>query len=132
MAQERSARLTTREGRKFGLTVGLAFLGLAALLWWRELPAVASAAAIVGGLLGIAGIVLPQHLGPVHAGWMRFALAISRVTTPVVMAIVYFLVITPTGLLRRALGKNALAAQRGGSQWVSRAEQPRSDLRRQF
>ena len=132
LAHDGSPRLTAREGRKFGLTVGLAFLALAALLWWRDHDVVATAAAIAGGALVVAGILLPQHLGPVQSGWMRFALAISRVTTPILMSIVYFLVITPTGLVRRALGKNALVAQRGGSQWVSRAEQPRSDLRRQF
>jgi hypothetical protein len=132
LAQVSRARLTAREGRTFGLTVGLAFLALSALLWWRDHHSVAIAVATVGGLLAIAGVVIPRHLGPVHAAWMGFALAISKVTTPVLMAIVYFLVITPTALLRRALGKNALVAQRGGSQWVSRAEQPRSDLRRQF
>ena len=132
MAHDGSARLTAREGRRFGLTVGLAFLALAALLWWRDHPTLATAAAIVGGMLVGAGVAVPGHLGPIHAAWMRFALTISKVTTPVLMATVYFLVITPTGLIRRALGKNTLVARGGGSRWVSRAEQPRSDLRRQF
>jgi hypothetical protein len=132
LAHDGNARLTAREGRRFGLSVGLAFLALGALLWWRDFGAVAAAAAVVGGVLALAGIVLPGHLGPVYAAWMGFALAISKVTTPVLMAVVYFLVITPMGLIRRALGKNALAARGGGSQWVSRADQPRSDLKRQF
>ena len=132
MAQLRNARLTAGEGRRFGISVGLAFLALAAVLWWRDHRTVAAGAAIAGGLLVIAGAVLPRHLGPVHSAWMRLALAISKITTPVLMAIVYFAVITPMGLIRRALGKNALVTREAGTRWVSRAEQPRSDLRRQF
>jgi hypothetical protein len=51
------ARLSPAEGRRFGITVGLAFLALALLFWWRghDLPraitGVAAAAFILGGVL---------------------------------------------------------------------------------
>ncbi len=35
----------------------------------------------------------------------------SKVTTPIIMGIVFFLVITPMGLVRRILGKDSLARQ---------------------
>jgi len=65
---------------------------------------------------------------------MWFALVLSRVTTPVMMAVVFFVVITPTALLMRLAGRNPLA--RGGADggfWVPRrGRNRRSDLERQF
>lgn len=108
MAARIPARLTTREGRRFGGTVGGAFLLLAAISWWRGHAVPATVCGSLGGLLVLAGLVVPTHLGGVERGWMRLAHAISRVTTPVVMGIIYFVVLTPIGLLRRHLGRNPL------------------------
>jgi len=63
---------------------------------------------------------------------MGVAMVISRVTTPVFMAIVYFLLIMPTGIVMRALGRNPLTKGRNKeSYWVSRTRTG-SDLKRQF
>jgi len=64
---------------------------------------------ILGAVLAAAGLVAPLSLRPVYYGWMRFALLLSRITTPLVMGIVYYLVITPVGLLRQMFGKDPLA-----------------------
>jgi hypothetical protein len=66
---------------------------------------------------------------------MGLALAISRVTTPVFMGIVYFVAITPTGLLMRLFGRNPLVRGTGtGSYFVDRSPGAgrHSDLKRQF
>jgi hypothetical protein len=66
---------------------------------------------------------------------MGLAHAISRVTTPVFMGVVYFVVLTPVGLLRRAFGHNAIAAEaEGDSYWVSRNTEgvQRTGMERQF
>jgi hypothetical protein len=120
------------EGRKFGVTVGLAFLALAALLWWRDTE---RAWMILGGLgaaLFLAGLAIPGHLGPVYRGWMGFALLLSKVTTPIFMGIIYFGLFLFTGLLRRSVGRNQMVrTEKGGSYWVSR-EHTRANLERQF
>ena len=103
-----------------------------ALLWWRERRTVATALAGLAVALALAGLLLPGRLGPVHRIWMGFAHALSRVTTPIFMGVVYFLVITPVGLVRRAVGGNPLRAQHGSSGWVDRQSTPRGDLTRQF
>ena len=51
---------------------------------------------------------------------MGLAHAISKVTTPIFMGVVYFLVITPVGFVRCAVGGNPLRAHRGASGWVDR------------
>jgi hypothetical protein len=108
MAARVSARLTPQQGRRFGLTVGGAFLTFAAIAWWRESPTAMSIFAALGGTLGFAALVAPAHLGPVERAWMALAHAISRVTTPIVMAVMYFVVITPSAIARRAFGGNPL------------------------
>jgi hypothetical protein len=88
--------------------------------------------AAVAGAFALGGLLVPGKLGPVHRGWMGLAHAISRVTTPIFMGIVYFLVITPVAAVRRAVGGNPLRAHRGASGWVDRQTAPRGDLTRQF
>ncbi len=135
MAQRVSAGLTRAEGRKFGLTLGVAFSALAGLLWWRDHITVASVLGSVGGLFLLAGLVLPTKLGPIEKAWMGLAHAISKVTTPIVMGIVYYLVVMPIGLAVRIFGRNPLVhVPHGDSFWVDRTEERnrQSDLRRQF
>ena len=132
MAEGRPARLTAAEGRKFAFTLAAAFGALAALLWWRERRTAAAVLGAVAVAFALAGLLVPGSLGPVRRGWMGFAHAISRVTTPIFMGVVYFLVITPIGLVRRAVGGNPLRAHQAGSGWVDRQGSPGGDLTRQF
>ena len=134
MAGPVPARLSRAEGRKFGLTVGIAFLVLAGLLTWRGKPIGAAVAGALGALLVLGGLLIPTRLGPVERAWMGLARAISRVTTPVFMAIVYFLVITPIGWMVRLAGHRPLVRSAAdGSYWVNRQPGERqSTLSRQF
>jgi hypothetical protein len=127
------ARLTPAEGRKFGLTVGGAFLALAGLLWWRGRVPAALVCAVLGGALVVAGLVAPARLGTVRRAWMGFGRLMSRVTTPVFMGIVYFLILTPIGCVMRLLGKNPVARPPvAGSFWVRRPEGKHGTMDHQF
>lgn len=128
-------QLTTAEGRRFGLTVGAAFLVFAAIAWWRGHPTTAMVLGGLGGALALAGLAVPTHLGPVEHAWMALARAISKVTTPVVMGVMYLVVLTPVGALRRTFGGNPLVhAEQEHSYWRSRAAGSRrsASMRRQF
>src|SRR5205085_6503239 len=100
--------LKVRQGRKFGFTVGLAFLVLGGLAGWRGRELLSQAFGIVGGVLLLAALVVPAHLGPVERAWMRLAVLISQVTTPILVGALYFVVITPVALVMRAFGKNPI------------------------
>ena len=133
MARDDRAGLSRAEGRKFGLTVGIAFLALGALLIWRGRETAALVVLSIGGLLVLAGLTIPRQLGPVQRGWMAVARAISKLTTPVFMSLVYLIVLTPTGLLRRTLGQNPLRHEPSQGGYWKRVDPDRhSDLRRQF
>ena len=133
LAQRVPARLSPREGRKFGLTLGAALLALGGLLWWRGHHAGAYAGLGLGTFLLAAGLAIPSRLGPVHRVWMGASSALSKVTTPVFMSAVYFVVFTPAATLMRLLGRNPLARDpKHTTFWATREAGPRSDMERQF
>jgi len=128
------ARLSPSKGRKFGLTVGLAFLALAALLhFWRHREVAGAIAGGLGGLLVLGALVVPTRLGPVERAWMGLAHLISRVTTPIFMGVVFYVVMTPMGVLMRLVGRRPLVhGERDGSFWLEPTSGGRSDMERQF
>jgi hypothetical protein len=104
---------------------------LAALSLWRGHVWPPRVLGALGGVLLLAGLVVPGRLSGVYRGWMGFAHLLSKITTPIFMGIVYYLVLTPIGLLMRAFGKNPLAPPPAPSGWVRR-DPVKSDLERQF
>jgi hypothetical protein len=134
MAAGIPARLTAAQGRRFGLTVGGAFLVFAAIAWWRGHPTTTTVLGALGGTLSLAGLVIPTLLGPVERAWMKLAHLISKVTTPIVMGAMYLLVLTPVGLLRRTFGGNPMVhPPEGGTYWKARPEGKRAgNLARQY
>ena len=124
---------TARELRSFAFTVGGAFVALAVLLAWRGRPA-AVPCAVAGVALLVAGALAPARLGGTYRAWMRLAELMSRVTTPVFMAVVFFGVLTPIALVRRLAGRRTLGTPRSApTGWVRRAPgATRSDMTRQF
>jgi hypothetical protein len=132
-----SSRLSAAAGRRFAWTLAAALAVAAALAAWKNRDRAALTLAALAGLWLLAGLVAPSRLGPAENAWMAFARAISRITTPIFMAIVYFLVLTPTALVRRKLGKRTLGPPRSASTfWVERqrpdAESARRRMERQF
>lgn len=118
MAERISTRLTAAEGRKFGFTVGLAFVALGTVALWRGKHRTATVLLSLGGVLILAALVAPTLLGPVERAWMGLAHLISKVTTPIFMGIVYYVVITPIGYLRRLSGSGMSAPKdRDASNW---------------
>ena len=107
---------------------------LAGILYWRGRAPVAAVCGVAGNLLVLAGLAIPSRLGGAYRAWMRLAELMSRVTTPVFMAVIWFGVLTPTALLRRLVGRGALGVPREApTGWVRRAPgATRSDMRRQF
>jgi hypothetical protein len=126
--------LTASDGRKFGLLVGGAFLVLGLLLWRRSHITAAAIVLVLGISLVLGGLLAPTRLGPVYRGWMALALVISKVTTPIVMSAMFFLVFTPAGLIARLFGHRPLVRPRNATTyWQSRpADARRGEMDHQF
>ena len=127
------ARLTAREGRKFAFTVGGALLVLGTISAWRGHHLPPRILWVLGAALVVAGATIPGQLGGVYRLWMGLAKAISRVTSPIMISAVYFLVITPAGALMRLVGRNPVRhREQNGGFWMPASSQGRSNLETQF
>jgi hypothetical protein len=117
-----AGRAGPRELRRFGVTVGGAFLVLAAVSAWRGHTIPPRVLGTMGVLLLVPGLVAPRVLGPVERWWMRFAEVLGRINTRIILALLYCLVITPVGIVRRWLGDPLDRRMHDGkpSVWVAR------------
>jgi hypothetical protein len=102
------ARLSKAELRKFGLTLGPAFVVLGTVARWRGHPIASTVLWTLGAALVAGGAAVPAALAPVHRAWMGLAAALSKVTTPIFLGVVYFGIFTPVGIVKRAFGHNGL------------------------
>ncbi|MBU2676579.1 MAG: sxtJ [Gammaproteobacteria bacterium] len=104
--------LSAAELRNFGLSTG----AIVAVLFGVIIPWIWDFGYpvwpwIVLAILGGLGLIAPMSLRLVHRYWMRFALLISKVTTPIILGIVFFLVFMPVGLVIRVFSRDPLARQ---------------------
>ena len=127
------AEVRMGSARGFGLVIAAALVILSLwplaeggpFLWWS--------AAMALGFAALA-IFAPGLLAPLNRIWFRFGLLLGAVTAPLVMALLFFLVVTPTGLIMRALGKDPLrrkSDRSATSHWIRRRESVGS-MKRQF
>lgn len=133
MAATHPARLTPSAGRRFAWSVGGALLIIAGAAWWRGSAASARGLGALGAVLLVAGAVVPGRLSGVYRMWMAAGGALSKLTTPIVLSVVYFCVVTPMGLLLRLSGRRPLRHRlRDNSYWSRVPSGGRSRLENQF
>lgn len=96
--------------REFGLITGGILVALFGLFFpWALARPIPYWPWVVAGVLALWALAAPVSLRPAYRAWMRLALLLSRITTPVIMALVYFLVITPVALIQRSMGRDPMA-----------------------
>jgi len=108
--------------RTFGLFFAALFALGGAWIAWNGSPWAAAAFA-AAGLLGGLALRAPDRLAPANRAWHALGLLLARVVNPVVMAALFFLVITPMGWLMRAFGKRPLALRfepHAATYWIER------------
>ena len=128
-----STPYSAARGRRFALTLFIAFAILTLIAVWRERETVVLVFGALAAAIAISGLAAPASLGPVERAWMSFAHALSRITTPIFMGIVYFVILTPVGLMRRAAGRNALVREaKDGSYWIKRVPSESEKIRRRM
>jgi hypothetical protein len=104
---------TPRELRKFGLAmiVGFALIGTVFLLVLGR-PNAAIACYIFGAIAGILGLTGSKIALPVYWAWMAVAYVMGNIISRVLLTLFFYLLITPTGLLRRFFGHDPLQLHR--------------------
>ncbi len=122
-------------GRTFGLVMAGALALLALIngwhhgrLWRWEL-----AAAV---LFLLAATIKPSSLHPLNLIWMKFGLLLHRIVNPIVMGLLFFGTIWPTGLVMRLRGRDLLRLKRepaSDTYWIAREPGPQPEtMRDQF
>jgi hypothetical protein len=122
--------------REFGLMTGAAVVAIFGLffpwmleLGWPVWPWVIAAP------LWLLALVRPSWLRGIYRAWMRFGLLASRVMTPLLLGIVFFIMIWPLAMVRRLQGKDPLHKAPDpnlDSYRVQSTRSPREKLERPF
>ena len=108
--------------RVFGLVFSGVFfvIGLGPMLFGHRIHAWSL---VLAAVFGIVALIAPALLAPLNRLWMRLALLLHKIVSPVVLGIMFFLVITPMGLVMRLVGKDPLRLRWDAgvnSYWIDR------------
>lgn len=96
-----------KELRKFGWILGGAFLVLGGIAWYRG-SGVAPYLLWPGAAIAVVGTVLPGALRWLFFVWMALGLVLGTIVTSIILAIVFFVAVTPIGLVMRLLGRDPM------------------------
>ena len=88
---------------------------------------------IISGIFLILGLINSKLLLPLNKIWFKFGILLGNFIAPIVMGIVYFMVVTPTGLIMRLLGKDILNLKKNNKDtyWIEK-DNSNNDLKNQF
>jgi len=122
--------------RGFGLVFAGFFALMSALSWWRGHTSWHWALPLAAIFLVVA-LVYPRILNPLNKLWLKSGLLLYKIVNPIVLGLLFFLTITPIGLLMRAFGKDFLRLKLDGdtrSYWIDRTPPgpPPQSMRNQF
>ena len=79
------------------------------------------------------GLLNSKILSPLNKLWFKFGILLGKIISPVIMGIIFFLVVTPIGLVMRLLGKDVLNLRynKNKSYWIEK-DGPESKMKNQF
>lgn len=122
--------------RQFGLTVGGALLIIGAVLYYFEKSS-ALYFMLIGALLVLIAVIYPNILKPLNKVWMGLAIVLGFVMSRVILTVLFYLVLTPIGLLAKMFGKKFMDLKYDESAetyWEKRTikEKNHLDYERQF
>ena len=116
-----------KELRTFAFTLFCALSILGGVVLWRK-GETGFLLWGIGFVILLVGLIRPRLLGPMHKGWMRMAYFIGLFTTHLILALLYYLIFTPFGLVMKTMGKDSLRLKHDRnvkSYWIKR---PRTEF----
>ena len=93
--------------RNFGITVGIILLIISGFLFWKEKESF-QILLFFGITLFLLGIAIPFILKPIYWVWMIFATILGWIMTRVILSLLFYIILTPIGLILRFFGKQFL------------------------
>ncbi len=88
---------------------------------------------IISFIFFVLGLINSKLLTPLNKLWFKFGILLGNIISPIVMGIVFFLVVTPTGLVMRIFRKDILKLKKNSrdSYWINK-DNTNSSMRNQF
>ena len=88
---------------------------------------------IVSTIFLFLGLINSKILTPLNKIWFKFGLILGKIVSPIIMGVIFFLVVTPTGFIMRLVGKDLLNLKfnKHKSYWIEKTG-PKSKMRNQF
>ena len=110
--------------RSFGLIFAVIFSGIA--LWPMLFGGdVRQWAAIAAGLFAVPALLIPKVLQPLNNLWVKFGFLMHSIINPILMGLIFFIAVLPTGLLVKLLAKDPMRRRYepdSASYWIERAD----------
>jgi hypothetical protein len=127
-----NSKINLPTNKNFGLVFSLVFLiiSLWPLISQNEIRYWALILSVIFLTLGLLNSTI---LLPLNKMWIRFGIFLGNIISPIMMGIIYFFVVTPTGFALRALKKDVLRIKKNNKEtyWVKK-EDPKSNMENQF
>ena len=118
--------------RNFGIVFAVVFLIIS---FWPLLngDAIRNWSLLVSIIFFILALINSKILTPLNKIWFKFGIFLGKIVSPIVMSIIFFLVITPTGFFMKLIGKDLLRLKKKDrdTYWINKDKKSGS-MRRQF
>ena len=129
----KKAIVNVSSNRSFGLVFFVVFLTIA--LWPVKSEEDFRLWSLVLALIFLVlGVLNSKFLNPLNKLWFKFGIFLGSIVSPIVMGIVFFIVVTPIGLIMRFLGKDLLRINKNklvSTYWINRDKQKKT-MKKQF
>jgi len=88
---------------------------------------------IISIIFLILGLLNSKILTPLNKFWFKFGIFLGKIISPLIMCIIFFLVVTPIGLIMRLLGKDVLNLRYNMNKtyWIEK-NTPKNKMKNQF
>ena len=118
--------------RSFGVVFSIFFL-IISLYPLTNSKGIHIWALILSVLFLFLAFVAPKSLSLLNKLWFKFGIFLGKIVSPLIMGIIFFLVVTPIGLIMRLLGKDVLNLKynKNQSYWIEK-NGPKSKMKNQF
>ena len=125
-------KIKTSSNKSFGIVFFIVFLIIALYPLIKD-GEIRLWSLIVSLIFLILGLINSTILTPLNRLWFKFGIFLGKIVSPIVLGTIFFLIVTPTGLLLRLFGKDVinLKYNNNNSYWIEKTG-PKSNMKDQF
>ena len=102
------SKIHMNSNRSFGLVFFLVFIIIAFWSFRGNLPQIKFLPLSISLVFLILGLMNSKLLTPFNKIWIKFGNLLGSIISPIIMGVVFFLIVTPTGIILRIFGKDLL------------------------